>query len=494
MSFKHDVFISYPHLSNQDDASGHNGWVAKFHRRLKDRLSEALGRDARIWRDNKLKAGAVFGDEIRDRLRDSKVLLCILSPAYINSEWCLKELRAFYCFAEESGNLSVANQSRIMTAIKTFVPQEQHPAELRGSLYSEFYKKSEDWGSMPRALGQEAGEYGYEEYKLEADKVVWSIKDVVESLGHEDALKDVERTIYLAEMTSDKENHRDKIKAELEARDFIVLQDEPLAKQKSEDYENSVRRNLQRSFMSIHLMGRAYGMILEDADKSIIHLQNELAAEHSQQEERFKRLIWIPPNLENPQGSQTGFLDNLRLSAEAQFGAELYDKLPFEEFKTRIIQLIKRMPTNPPPDNLIRIYLMCDKDDDDTVNPVGQYLFEKGYEVIPPPEEDQRGQVIKYHRDNLLRCDATLIVFGKTKLEWVMSRHNDAVETVKGLGRKNEIPCRAILRTDPETKFKNRLFTRAAKLLPPCYKGVTSDELAVSLNVFIKELELSLHN
>ena len=70
MLFEHDVFISYPHLSNDD--SGHNGWVAKFDKDLKLSLSGFLGRDARIWRDNKLPYGAVFGDAICKRLAKNK--------------------------------------------------------------------------------------------------------------------------------------------------------------------------------------------------------------------------------------------------------------------------------------------------------------------------------------------------------------------------------------------------------------------------------------
>src|SRR5256885_4987051 len=114
MLFEHDVFISYPHLSNQDDDFGHNGWVAKFDKDLKLSLSGFLGRDARIWRDNKLPYGAVFGDAICKRLAKSCTLLCILSPAYVRREWCLKELREFRQAASQANGLVVGDQSRII--------------------------------------------------------------------------------------------------------------------------------------------------------------------------------------------------------------------------------------------------------------------------------------------------------------------------------------------------------------------------------------------
>lgn len=64
MPFEHDVFISYPHLSNKDDESGQNGWVARFHRDLKVRLDDMLGREARVWRDNKMAFGTIFSEAI----------------------------------------------------------------------------------------------------------------------------------------------------------------------------------------------------------------------------------------------------------------------------------------------------------------------------------------------------------------------------------------------------------------------------------------------
>jgi hypothetical protein len=493
MPFEHDVFISYPHLSNQDDQFGHNGWVAKFHARLKLRLGDLLGREARIWRDNKLPVGAVFDEAISKRLRETKVLLCILSPAYVQSDWCLRELREFRDAAPQTGGLSVNDQSRIITAVKTYLPDKQHPPELRNSLYCEFYERTEDRGGMPRDLSQEPGGYRHEDYELKVDEIAWAIKQVVEQLGDDEERLDAKRTIYLAETTRDRVEDRDKIKSELEAREFIVLPSGPLPKDTAQEYAAAVRENLRRSFMSIHLMGRSQGLIPEEGEgKSVVQIQNELAAQFSSDDELFTRIIWIPKNLENPEPLQVTFLNHLRESEEALCGAHLIER-SFEDLKSSIILKITKEQPAPPPDNLIRIYLICDKLDDDSVDPVGNFLFGKGYEVIPPPEADEEGQAIKYHKNSLLRCDAALTIYGNAKFEWVQDRHDDVVQKVKGWGRKNNIACRAILRTDPENRYKNRLFLQSVKLLPPCYHGLSDAALAESLGVFITELEQTIH-
>ena len=64
-----DVFISYAHLSNKDDNAGQNGWVARFHNDLKAHLDELLGRETRVWRDNKMAFGTDFDKAIGNRLR-----------------------------------------------------------------------------------------------------------------------------------------------------------------------------------------------------------------------------------------------------------------------------------------------------------------------------------------------------------------------------------------------------------------------------------------
>lgn len=493
MPFEHDVFISYPHLSNQDDQYGHNGWVAKFHNRLKARLDEMLGREARIWRDNKLPYGAVFGEAISKRLRESKVLLCILSPAYVQSEWCLRELHEFISAAPQNGGLSVNDQSRVITAVKTYLPSNQHPPDLKDSLYCEFYKITENRGGMPRELSQESGGYGHDEYELRVEELAWGIKQLIEQLGNNEEHLDVKRTIYLAETTRDRIDDRNKIKSELEAREYIVLPSEPLPKDIAQEYSDAVRENLRRSFMSIHLMGRSQGLIPDEGEgKSFVQIQNELAAKVSSDDELFTRIIWIPKNLEDVEKAQASFLDNLRVSEEALCGADLIER-SFEDMKTRVIQKITKKQSQPPPDNLIRIYLICDKLDDASVDPVGAFLFDRGYEVIPPPEADEEGQAIKYHRDSLLKCDATLTIYGKARYEWVQERHDDVITKVRGWGREGNIACRAILRTDPETTYKRRLFLQSVKLLPPCYNGLSDAALAESLGVFISDLEQTIH-
>ena len=69
------IFLSYAHADNL------GGWVNAFHAGLQNWLG-VLGVKATIWRDRKLGGAEVFSDEILDQLKQSALLVSILSPRH----------------------------------------------------------------------------------------------------------------------------------------------------------------------------------------------------------------------------------------------------------------------------------------------------------------------------------------------------------------------------------------------------------------------------
>src|ERR1051326_3053967 len=92
---KDDIFISYAHIDNQPLAEGLRGWVEILHERLKIRLGQLLGEGASIWRGRKLQGNDVFADTRVEKITNVAILVSVLSPRYVRSEWCLKELEEF---------------------------------------------------------------------------------------------------------------------------------------------------------------------------------------------------------------------------------------------------------------------------------------------------------------------------------------------------------------------------------------------------------------
>src|SRR3954471_13218328 len=101
MIFEGDAFISYAHLDNVELVEGRRGWVANLHRALEVRVAQLLGKPPAIWRDPKLSGNDLFEDTLTDRLKRVAVLVTVVSPRYLKSEWTIRELMEFWHAAQE---------------------------------------------------------------------------------------------------------------------------------------------------------------------------------------------------------------------------------------------------------------------------------------------------------------------------------------------------------------------------------------------------------
>src|SRR5262249_48883863 len=93
------ISISYAHIDDEPDPAfpDRPGWVTTLVRCLERRIAKKLGRvdSYHIWRDPKLAGHVDLTLEIIGRVRDAAMLLLVLSPDYLASDWCRRELRAF---------------------------------------------------------------------------------------------------------------------------------------------------------------------------------------------------------------------------------------------------------------------------------------------------------------------------------------------------------------------------------------------------------------
>src|SRR5438552_803813 len=133
MNFDLDVFVSYAHLDDAALIEGQKGWVANLHRALEIRVGQFLGKSAHIWRDPKLQGNDVFAETLVDLLKSVAVLVSVVSPRYVRSEWTMRELNEFLKAAEQQ-RLTLQHKARLFKVLKTPVPLEQQTLELRALL------------------------------------------------------------------------------------------------------------------------------------------------------------------------------------------------------------------------------------------------------------------------------------------------------------------------------------------------------------------------
>jgi hypothetical protein len=493
--FTNDIFISYRHLDNVPE-SGDTGWIDDFTAKLKTQLGFRLGYEPVIWRDRKLGGGDYFAKVIMSELQKSKLLISILSPGYVSpsSEWCLKELGEFHRLAEEGIGLQVGGKSRCIKVVKTFLKHDEHPIQLQESLGYEFYEIDEET-KRPKEFSYLPDGERHARYRTKIEDLASELSEIIKNFGERTVAPpvDPERTVYLAETTTDRAEYKDSLRSELLSRGFRVLPDKDLPN-KAAEYRQAVSENLKQARLSIHLIGEKYARVLEGDEDSVVQIQNELAAKACAEPLKLSRVIWIAPDLTPVGKLQPAFIDLLRTSQEAQNGAELLER-PFEELKNRIIE--KLNPPKPavatvidfPQDDLVRIYLMCDKLDFASVTAIRDYLYEKNqnYEVVLAAREGEEAmqvQVIQYHKENLLECDAALVYYGHGNEFWLHSKVSD-LRKVRAWGRERPL-LKGIYRADPETDHKRDYKTREAVLLEPAgYDGISQ----AALDEFIAYIE-----
>ena len=246
-----------------------------------------------------------------------------------------------------------------------------------------------------------------------------------------------------------------------------------------------VKKNLEESNLSIHLVGAAYGEIPSGAEKSIVDIQNLLAAEKSQHAkdggDEFTRLIWVAPNLTNASEKQLAYIETLKRDAEVQEGAEIL-QTPLEDFKNimreELMEIRERKKSDDEEGK--SVYLMHDKVDQGAVKPLIDAIERSGYKVIVPLFEGELLALRKNHIENLRNLDAAIIFKGSVNEQWVRMKALDLLKA-PGFGRKKPIIGKAIF-TDADINTESYLQQKIN-----VYKS-GNDQYAESLKNFMADL------
>lgn len=125
LSPTHQVFVSYAHADDEPLDDGVPGWASFFVDKLKRSAArQPGGAGIEFWMDHRLEPHRRVDDELRKRLRESAVILALLSPRYMESDWCRQEMATF---VEEVGGGVSADRVFLVEALPTERPV-WHPA------------------------------------------------------------------------------------------------------------------------------------------------------------------------------------------------------------------------------------------------------------------------------------------------------------------------------------------------------------------------------
>jgi hypothetical protein len=459
--FQIHLFISYAHMDNEPLNGEPEGWVSQFHRSLETMLSMRMGRKAEIWRDKKLSGNDNFGPEILAQFPKTALLISVLTPRYVDSDWCTREVREFCKAAEQAGGVVMENKSRVIKVIKTPVEDESPLVEaMRNTLGYPFYVFSDD--QAPIELDPAYGPDIAQKYNLKVAKLVWDISQQIKKLettGNERLIEPLasKPTVYLAESSWDQRQAREALEAELRLHGYSVLPDRPLPREET-SYLAEVGRLLERSSLSIHLVGATYGAVPDGpSQKSIVVLQNEAAVERSRKE-GLRRLIWVPEGTSARQVEQQQFIDTLQKSVEAQFGADLMI-CDLETLKDVIHATLKKLqkpstPQSPPGEQLV--YLIFEGRDRQATIPLRRFLKNQGLDIQIPLFEGDAATVRQNNQDLLAQCDGVIVFYGAGDESWKRTVDSD-LRKIKGSRVAKGPMARCTYLAEPATDDKRDL-------------------------------------
>jgi hypothetical protein len=522
MHFEGDAFISYAHLDNVELVEGRRGWVANLHRALEIRVGQLLGKSPHIWRDPKLSGNDLFAETLIEQLKQVALLVTVVSPRYVKSEWTIRELTAFWHAAEEQGVVHVNNKARVFKVLKTPVPPDRTPSPLRTLIGYEFFKIDPDTGKV-RELDEVFGAEAQRDFWLKLDDLAHDIVALLEAIENpEQAAADARAAaaasaqaaasspmpmggapaaadrrsgamsgqaapsaggkdvVYLAETTSDLREQREAIRRDLQHHGFTVLPDRVIP-HVVEEATAAIVEDLAQARMSIHPIGRNYGMVPEGGSQSLVELQHELATLRSCQG-AFARLLWVPSGLEVDDQRQRQLIERLRLDPRISESADLLET-HFEDLRTMMEKWLRRdrTPIAPEPGAgqagaaTTMLYLIAEQRDAALLGAWVDGLFAQGLEVVPPIFEGDEAEVREYHEDNLANCDGVLILYGAGNELWLRRKLRE-IQKSPGYGRTKPLPPIAICLVGARTPEKEPFRTHEATVVPQ-WDGFSVDPL-----------------
>jgi serine/threonine protein kinase len=474
---KSDVLLNYAAIDDQPLFEGRPGWVSQLHRNLEVRVEQLSGEKVAITRLPESSVSPAVEGELLEQLPQAKAMISVVSPPFIKSDICRKEVERFWRGAEQSGSAWVNDKARLLKVLKTAVTAAEIPrplADIFSPLFGfEFFELDPETGRVrefDETFGPLLKQRFFERiYDLAYDtcQLLRSLQQVSARGAAAQEPDPNRRWVYLATTTSDVQDERDRIRRELLERGHRVLPEGPLP-MLSRDVEATVRQCLEKCTLAVHLLGRHYGVTPEDSSESVPAVQLRLTAEQTRRPE-LQRLIWLAGAGEIGDERQRLLIRRVQEDSALQHRAEVIEgnlNLLKKDLIRRLSPEEKpkaaaapRAAGGPP-----KLYLVCDPKDEPQVEALEDYLFDQGLEVSLPAFDGADADAAALHQENLRTCDAVLVYYGSAPKAWVDIKLRELLKAA-GYGRERPITVQAVYVAPPHDHRKERYRSHQAGVI-----------------------------
>ncbi|MCV9386556.1 hypothetical protein [Reichenbachiella ulvae] len=470
MNFEHEILLAY-HTRDDDPIGGDGkGWVTNFYRFLSTLVEQVSGKPVVIKLVNE-------GDSHIDLYNNSSVLVPILSKNFLSNPTLINGVNLFASSARENNTLQMDGLSRLFKVIKFPIDVDEYLPDYSDILSYDFYQIDSLTGE-PQEFRRFFGNEAERSYWMKMVDMAYDIHQIQKKLKEFTTSNPApaaefprDKTIYLANSGVDMIIQRDIVKRELIRHGYKVLPDQSLPKE-IHALESVVKKDLESCCISIHLIGEDYGYSPRGSELSVVDIQNKIASDYTmlmheknksgETSDKFSRLIWLSPDLKNVSERQKIFIEDLKTDAATLDEAEVL-QIPLQELKSIIREELvtggrfkakEVQQDNQLPDEGNIIYLICDQLDLKASEPMADFLKRKGYNVVTSMFSGELMDLRYLHQENLRRCDASLIYFGKSSEDWIRTKLQDLLKA-PGFGRTKPMRATAIFAED-KSKLQNQ--------------------------------------
>jgi hypothetical protein len=456
-----EIFVSYCHDDNEKPMILPHGWVDVFYDLFKIRIAtnSPRGRRPAVWIDKQRLAGNhVLDAAIAAALDAALLLVPIISPSYVSSDWCEIELRRFCETKGPHMGLEANAKSRVFKVIKNLVDDADRAVlrdipGLEACMENEFFVDGVEINPLvdPRQLS---------DFFARVDKLS---KEVLETLGLLAERCSSGISVFVGAGSRDIAEDTESLATELAGFGHKVVR-APEPGDDPEAYRAKLRALLEGCRLAIHPIGISYGAIPDGFDVSPFVMQYEAAQAEAARTPGLTQLSWMLPGAVAKQANQIAFIERLEARGPQ------FHRLSRQHFGTCV-----RDALAPAPATIVRpdsapgrevaarkplVYLICDQTDDGAAVQALIDLLKTRYDVVRTLLDHELRKLSERHGDNLealLRrdheenlsaCDGVVVYSGAGDQLWLRSKLRD-VRDARGTGRKRPFNARAIFLTAP---------------------------------------------
>jgi len=420
---KCDVFVSFAHL---DDVGIGNSppWVSAFAGDLKKVLRMRLGvreeEGLRVYftGHSSLETGLNLESALLENAASSAIFVAVTSPAYVADDaWTMRELTTFHDATGGTGRVFAIEHSPLDS-------NDEYPASLRELKRMAFWQRHPE-REIPVTMA--TGSDAYLQTLLDlAEQIRKTLKKMREvqktaSAGLLELAKTVlseappvirqpgeGRTILLAQVTDDLDEEREQVRRYVEQYGVTVLP-EGTYPQGGDAFTSALDADLARADAYVQLLGRTHAKRPPDMPLGYDRQQFERAIARG-----IPILQWLKPDVDPATAADR---EHTKL-----LSGEHVMRIGLEAFKADIVKRLAKPPAPSaavvPPDEQF-VFINADGSDIQLAENLRRDLtgtnLTSAIPILQGSSEDVRLDL----EENIVECDALVMVYGETTPVWV---------------------------------------------------------------------------